>query len=77
MADIVIHDIDDASIERLESRASCHGRTVEAEVKLTLEQPKQLDPKVARAVADRIRRKLKGRPAAQDSTQIVRELRDS
>ena len=77
MAEILIRDIDESSLERLERRAAHHGRTLEAEAKLALARATQLDVESARALVSRIRTKLKGRPAVEDSTEIIRELRGS
>ena len=75
MAQILVNDIDEANIKSLESRAAQNGRSLDAEVKLLLEEAAQVDMSSARAVASRIRAKLKDRPMLEDSTQIVRELR--
>ena len=44
---------------------------------LVIERPPQLDMASARALANRIRAKLKGRPRLEDSTAIIRQFRSA
>ena len=75
MAQILVRNLDDASVERLKRRASKSGRSLQAEAKLILEQAAQLDMAAARQLADRLRAKV-GRRSTSDSVEILRELRD-
>jgi len=74
MAQILIRNLDNATLERLKLRAAQSGRSLQAEVKMLLEQAAQVDPQAALLMADRIREKLKGRPAS-DSADLLHEER--
>jgi len=74
MAQILIRNLDDATIERLKLRAAQSGRSLQAEVKMILDQAAQVDSQTARLMATRIREKLKGR-AASDCADFLHEER--
>ncbi len=74
MAQILIRNLDEATIERLKLRAAQNGRSLQAEVKMILDQAAHVDLRTARLAAARIRDKLKGRPAS-DSVDLLREER--
>lgn len=74
MAQILIRNIEENVVNRLKKRAALHGRSLQAEVKIILEQTDHLDMASALKVADRIRKKLKGRPVT-DSVELLREDR--
>ncbi|MBW1943478.1 MAG: hypothetical protein JRJ51_11685 [Deltaproteobacteria bacterium] len=74
MAQILIRNIEENVVDRLKKRAALHGRSLQAEVKIILEQTDHLDMASALKVADRIRKKLKGRPVT-DSVELLREDR--
>ncbi len=74
MAEILIRNLDDATVERLKLRAAQSGRSLQAEVKMILDQAAHVDLETARLTAARIREKLKGRPAA-DSADLLHEER--
>jgi len=74
MAQILIRNIEENVVDRLKKRAASHGRSLQAEVKIILEQTDHLDMAAALKVADRIRNKLKGRPVT-DSVELLREDR--
>lgn len=76
MAQILVRNLDDACVERLKSRAVHNGRSLQAEVKLILEQATKVDMARAREMAARFRAKL-GRRSDLDSTDIIREFRDA
>ncbi len=76
MAQILVRNLDKACVDRLKSRAAHHGRSLQAEAKLVLEQAAQLDMATAREVANRIRQKL-GNRSFGDSAEMIRELRDA
>ncbi len=46
-------------------------------IKPATKQPAQLNMESARALVKRIRTKLAGRPQVEDSTEIIRKLRDA
>ena len=75
MAQILVRNLDHASVERLKGRAARSGRSLQAEAKLILEQAAKLDMAAARQLADSLRAKA-GRRSTSDSVEILRELRD-
>lgn len=75
MAQILVRDMDDKVVDRLKSRAAEHRRTLQAEVKVILEEAARLDRAAARRLAEQIRSRTAGRQTS-DSTDLVRELRD-
>ena len=74
MAQVLIRDLEASVIGRLKKRARHHGRSLEAELRLILEQAAATDLEVARKLAGRIRRQLTGR-AHSDSAILVAEDR--
>ena len=74
MAQILVRNLDNATLERLKLRAAQSGRSLQAEVKMILDQAAHVDLQTARLTAARIREKLKGRPAS-DSVDLLREER--
>jgi len=74
MAQILIRNLDETTIERLKLRATQSGRSLQAEVKMILDQAAHVDLQAARLTAARIRDKLKGR-SASDSVDLLREER--
>jgi plasmid stability protein len=76
MGQVLVCGLDDAAIERLRKRADGHHRTLEAELREILDQAsRQVDVATYRELADRIRRRLEGRPQS-DSADLIREDRD-
>ena len=76
MGQVLIRELDDAVIERLKQRAQGHHRSLEAELREILENvSRQVDMATARDLADRIRRRLEGRPHT-DSAELIREDRE-
>ncbi len=76
MAQILVRGLDDAVVNRLKQRARQSGRSLQTEVKGILEQAAKVDAETARALALRIRRKMKGR-AFTDSADLIREDREA
>jgi plasmid stability protein len=77
MARIVVSNIDDDVVSRLKQRAKGEGRSLQAEVKVILEEAANLpgqDMKAARELSLRIRRSLKNR-RFDDSAELIREDR--
>ncbi|KKK99011.1 hypothetical protein LCGC14_2637020 [marine sediment metagenome] len=77
MAQILVRDLDPKAVERLKKRAKADGRSLQAEVKMILEQAAgapTVEMGKARQLVDEIRRRFHGRPFP-DSTELVREDR--
>ena len=74
MAQVLIRDLDVKLVERLKERARQHGRSLESELRGILEQAAGTDLREARALADRIRRRLRGRTHT-DSAVLLAEDR--
>lgn len=74
MAEILVRGLEPAVVQRLKKRAKAHGRSLQAEAKGILEQAATLDMDSARALIERIRRKL-GRKCMPDSTPDIRRDR--
>ncbi len=74
MAQILIRNVDESTLERLKLRAAQNGRSLQAEVKMILDQAAYVDLQTARLSAARIREKLKGR-SKSDSVDLLREER--
>jgi plasmid stability protein len=76
MAQVLVRDLPDAVVERLKAKATANGRSLEAHLRVVLEEASSLDraelAALARAIADRSR----GRPQT-DAADIIRELRDT
>ena len=75
MAQILVRDLDPKVVARLKQRAKRDGRSLQAEVKLGLEQAARTDAAAARRLAGTIRKRFKGRKV-RDSADLVREDRD-
>jgi antitoxin FitA len=79
MSEIVVRNIDESVVEQLESRARQNGRSIQAELKLVLEQAARpnsarLSRAAYRALADQLRASLGDRPQA-DSAGLLAEDR--
>ncbi len=74
MAQVLVRDLDDSVVERLKARAKRHGRSLEAELRIVLEQSASADMLEARRVADWIRAALRGREHS-DSADLMAEDR--
>jgi len=78
MAQILIRSLDPEVVARLKKRAKEDGRSLQAEVKLILEQAAR-EPKVdmaaARRISEEFRKRFKGRKFP-DSVALIREDRD-
>jgi plasmid stability protein len=74
MAQVLVRDLDDRVVEKLKARAKRNGRSLEAELRLILEQSVRADLAEARRLAERIRRQLSGRDHS-DSGDLVSEDR--
>ena len=74
MAQILIRNLDEATLERLKQRASRNRRSLQSEVRVILDQAARMDLQIARLTAAGIREKLKGRRTS-DSVDLLREER--
>lgn len=75
MADLILRDIDPEVVEGLRRRAAPHGRSVEGEARIILEDSLGLAKRRAREAARRIRAGFSGRTFS-DSAELIREDRD-
>ena len=75
MAQIIVRNLDEAVVDRLKARARTNGRSLEAEVRLILEQSAKMDMAQARQIVMEWRKKLQGREFV-DSVALIREDRD-
>jgi plasmid stability protein len=75
MAQIIVRNLDDSVVERLRSRAKSNGRSLEAEVRLILEQSAKADMAIARSMAIDMRQRLRGRKFPEVA-ELIREDRE-
>ncbi len=78
MAQILVRDLDQETVERLKKRARDDGRSLQSEVKHILSQAAEaptVDMEAARALVENIRKKFKGR-RFPDSVELIREDRN-
>jgi plasmid stability protein len=74
MAQVLVRNLGDATVERLKRRARSHGRSLQAELHDILERAARTDIADARRAAEKSRRKLSDREHS-DSAQLVGEDR--
>ena len=77
MAQVLVRDLDEATVERLKERARRHGRSLQREAKAILEEAANA-PTMAEAraaAAERVRRRFAGR-VFSDSAELIREDRE-
>jgi plasmid stability protein len=74
MSQILVRGLDSRIVERLKSRAENHGRSLESEIRLILEQATYFDAGEAREVLHRWQKFFSGRNLA-DSGRLVRKDR--
>lgn len=74
MAHLVLNDVDPKVIEELRRRADPHGRAIEDEVKILLEEALGLSRMRSLREAQRIRAEIGG--PFTDSADLLREGRD-
>ena len=75
MEQIVIRNLDESIVKRLEERAHLRGHSLQEEAKCILEEALKMDMASTRKIAFSIRSKLKGR-TEEDSTDLIREERE-
>ena len=74
MAQVLVRDLTEKTVERLKRRARDHGRSLQSELRQILEQAASSDMLEASRLARRIRRELAGREHS-DSAELVAEDR--
>jgi antitoxin FitA len=75
MAQVLVRELEDEVVERLKQRARRSGRSLEAELRLILQQAAvEWSPDVM-AEVERIRARFAGRTFS-DSAELIREDRD-
>ena len=70
MAQVLIRDLRPETVSRLKARARAHRRSLQAELKELLENASRQGGFDARALADRIRRRL-ARRSHSDSVELL------
>jgi plasmid stability protein len=75
MAQLLVRDVSDEVVEKLKARARENRRSLQAEVKLVLEEATRFDRATALKRIEEVRKMLAGRPMS-DSAELIRELRD-
>ena len=70
MAQVLIRDLQPATVSRLKERAKRRGRSLQAELKDLLEAASRQSAIEARALADRVRLRLAGRHHS-DSVELL------
>ena len=61
MTQLLVRDMDEKTVKKLKARARRHKRSLQAELKMILEEAAQTDMATARATAEAIRKRLAGR----------------
>ena len=74
MANVVIRNLDEQTVDRLKKRAARNERSLQAELREIVERAAAVDAIDARALAAKVRRELSGRPHS-DSTELIAEDR--
>ncbi|MPZ23529.1 MAG: hypothetical protein GEU28_08280 [Dehalococcoidia bacterium] len=78
MPAILVRNLDDDLVERLKARAEASARSLQAEVRLILEEAvgrRTLDPKARAALARRLTATTRGTKQT-DSAELIREDRE-
>jgi antitoxin FitA len=75
MAQVIVRGIDEKVLARLKSRALRRQRSLEAELRLILQEAARDDLEDAKAQVREIRERLRGR-SFSDSTSMIREDRE-
>lgn len=76
MGQVIIRNLPDDIIRRLKLKAELHGHSLEQELRNILGRAAPLTPAEKVALSDSIRAMQK-KPLSVDSTQMIREDRDS
>ena len=76
MAQVIVRKLDEQVVSSLKFKAELHGHSLEQELREILKRAAELTPREKLALVDRVAAKQK-RPLEDDSTDLVREDRDS
>ena len=76
MAEILLRDFDEERLRSIRLRAEATGRSVEEVIKEAVQRGLLLDVRGRVALADKIRA-MTPKPIEDDSTEIIRRLRDA
>ena len=74
MSDILIRGLDKRSLERLRARARRHGRSLQSEARLVLEQAAGADPEQVASIFADWKKRFAGR-RFKSSAKIIRQDR--
>ncbi len=74
MPDILVRDVKQEMLERLKARAKRHGRSLQSEAKMLLEQAAGAGGEEVTALLDAWRKRFSGRKFC-DSADLIREDR--
>lgn len=75
MAQVLIRNLNERTVERLKARAARNQRSLQAELQVILERVAETDAIDARALAARIRRELSGRKHSDSAVLIAEDRR--
>jgi plasmid stability protein len=75
MANVLIRNLDDRTVDKLKARAARNERSLQAELQIILERAAETDPADGRAAAARIRRMLAGREHSDSASLIAEDRR--
>ncbi len=78
MPEVLVRNLDEAVVEQLKDRARGNGRSLQAELKLILEQAAAIQPSRPsraeyRVLADRVRATLGDRPQTDSATLLAED----
>jgi plasmid stability protein len=76
MAQVIVRNLDERVVSSLKFKAELHGHSLEQELREILKRAAELTPPEKVALVDRIAAKQK-RPLEDDSTDLIREDRDT
>lgn len=76
MGQVIIRNLPEDLIKRLKLKAELHGHSLEQELRNILDREARLTPAEKLALVDSVR-VMPQKPFAIDSTQMIREDRDS
>jgi antitoxin FitA len=75
MAQVLVRDLPDEVVERLKAKAAAEGRSLEAHLRVVLEEASEFDRGEFLVLADSIAETTRGRPQT-DATELIRASRD-
>ncbi len=77
MAQVLVRNLDDQVVTALRRKAELHGHSLEQELRLTLTAAARLTPEERVALARRIRALTPMEVEQSDSTELIRQDRDT